>query len=362
MTILSRHIFREFISFVVGALVLILVVFLCVDFLQRADRLIKNHATLSQVARFFLYSTPLMISQTLPMASLIASLLSLGGLSRHNEIIAMRAGGVSLARIVAPMVAGGLLLSAAGFVNSEYIMPACSERAHYIRDVEIEKKQRQVVFQQQKLWLRGPDNSIANIEFVSPNRNEMLGLDIYKLNPDYTVRERIKADRLVWKDGAWRLTRSMTFTPSADGTVNSRASDGEIFSIVENPDDLGAIVKDSEEMNFQEMWNYIRRLKTGGYKTSAVEVDLHSKLSFPVSSLIMVLISIPFSFHKVRSGGAGKGFAIALAIAFFYWTFMSVGESLGRSGALPPVAAAWLANLFVGGTALAVLYRMQRTV
>jgi len=360
MTLLSRHILREFITLVIAVLFGILIVYLCVEFLQKADKLIKHHASLSQVVRFFLYSIPGMISMSLPMATLIAALLSLGNLSRHNELIAMRASGVSLGRIVAPLLAGGLAISAVGFLNNELIMPEYTTRASYIQNVEIEKKEQRVMFQQHKLWLRGPENSIANIELVSPRRTEMLGLGIYKLNPDYTVRERIKADSLLWENGAWRLKHSRTYTPVGD-VVQSRSSDGEVFNIVNSPDDLGMIVKDSEEMNFSEMWDYVKRLKTSGYQAVQYEVDLHGKIAFPLSSLLMVMISIPFSIHKVRSGGAGKGFAFAVLIAFAYWTLMSIGASLGRSGAVPPVLAAWFANILFGFAALIVLFRLQRT-
>jgi lipopolysaccharide export system permease protein len=360
MTILSKHIFKEFITLVAGVLIGIIVVYLCIEFLQKADRLIKYRATIVQVTKYFLYSIPGMISMSLPMATLIAAVISLGNLSRHNEIIAMRASGLSLAKIIAPMLAGGLLISLIGFMNNEIIMPMYSARANYIRNVEIEKKQQRVMFQQHKLWLKGPDNSIANIELVAPNRREMLGLNVYKLTPDYSVRERIKAGSLVWENGAWRLRNSRTFTNSGDGVI-SRQSDGEIFNIVENPDDLGMIVKNSEEMNFTEMWDYVKRLKNSGYKAVTYEVDLHSKLAFPLSSLLMVMIAIPFSIHKVRGGGAATGFAFAVMIAFFYWMLASVGASLGHSGALAPAIAAWFANIFFAVAAVIVLLRMQAT-
>lgn len=361
MTIFSKYIFKEFISLVAGALLGILVVYLCVEFLQTADKLIKYKAPILQVGKYFLYSIPGMISMSLPMATLIAAVLALGNLSRHNEIIAMRASGVSLVRIITPLLVGGMLISAFGFINNEIIMPIYSSRANYIRYVEIEKRQQKVMFQQTKLWLRGPDNSIANIEIVAPNRREMLGLNIYKLTPDYKVRERIKAGGLVWENGAWRLKHSLTFTMFGDA-MRYRPSDNEIFNIVDSPDDLGMIVKKSEEMNFTEMWDYVKRLKSSGYKAAQHEVDLHSKLAFPLSSLLMVMISIPFSIQKVRGGGAAKGFAIALAIAFFYWTLASVGASFGRSGVLPPSFAAWFANILFSVAAIIVLIRMQRTI
>lgn len=360
MTLLSKHIFREFITLVAGVLAGIIVVYLSVEFLQKADRLIKFHASFSQVGRYFLYSIPSMVSLSLPMATLIASLLSLGNLSRHNEIIAMRASGVSLARIIMPMIVGGVLLSALGFLNTEYVIPVYSSRADYVRNVEIEKKQQRVMFQQHKLWLRGPDNSIVNIDLVSPNRTEMIGINIYKLNPDYSVRERIKADSLLWENGNWRLKHSRTFTV-VDDEIRFHVSDDEIFNIVENPNDLGMIVKDSQEMNFRELWDYVKRLKSSGYKAASYEVDLYNKIAFPFSSLLVVMLSIPLSIHKVRSGGAGKGIAIAVVIAFFYWTLMSVGGSLGRSGMFPPMVAAWFANIIFGAAAIVVLVRIQKT-
>ncbi len=361
MTLISKHILREFLTLVAGVLLGIIIVYVCVDFLQKADRLIKYHPSILQVVRYFLYSIPGMVTMSLPMATLIAALLSLGNLSRHNEIVAMRASGVSVVKIITPLVVGGLAVSAFGFLNNEVIMPGYSSRANYIRNVEIEKKQQLVMFQQRKLWLRGPDNSIANIELVSPNRNEMIGLNIYKLNPDFSVRERIMAGSLVWENNAWRLKDSRTYEQVGDA-VRSYSSDGEVFNIIESPNDLGMIVKDSEEMNFSEMWDYVRRLKTSGYNATSYEVDLYSKIAFPVSSLLMVLISIPFSIHKVRSGGSAKGFAIAVLIAFIYWILMSVGSSLGKSGAIPPSFAAWFANIFFGISAFFVLLRMQRTM
>lgn len=360
MTILSKHIFRGFITRAAGVLIGILVVYLCVEFLQKADKLIKYQATLSQIARYFLYSIPGMISLALPMATLIAALLTLGDLSRHNEILAMRASGVSLVKIILPLFVGGLLISGFGFINNELVMPAYSSRANYVRKVEIEKSRQRVMFQQYQLWLRGPDNSIVNIGLVSPDRNEMLGLNIYKLNSDYSVREQIKAGKLVWENGAWRLKDSRTFT-RVDDVVTSSPSDNETFNIVENPDDLGMIVKDSEEMNFSEMWSYVKRLKLSGYTAATHEVALHSKLAYPLASLLMILISIPFGIHTVRSGGASRGIALAVGIAFIYWMLASMGASLGNSGALPPAISAWFANIFFAVTSSLAIFRMQRS-
>ncbi len=342
-------------------LVAILAVYLCVDFLQKADNFIKYSATFYQIAAYSLYSLPAMATSSFPISALIATLLSLGNLSRHNEIIAMRAGGVSIAAIIVPVLVAGVIISSLGFVNNEYIMPAYTFRANYIKNVEIEKKQQRAVFQERKLWLRGPENSIANIDLVTPDRSEMIGVNIYKLNSDFTVRERIIAQSLHWENGAWKLKHSRKFILGQD-TVISQSADDETFNIVDSPDDLGKIAKSSEEMNFRELWDYVKRLKMSGYKATRYEVDLQGKLALPLSSLLMVMIAIPLSLQKVRSGGFSKGIAFAVLIAFIYSGLVSVGTALGRSGTIPPLEAAWLANVLFATASVYTLSRMQRKI
>ena len=359
MKLLSRYIFSEFLRMSLMILAGILVLFLSVTFLKEADDFIKYKATLSQIGRYYLYSMPGMASQALPFATLIGTLLSRGALSRHQEITAMRAGGLSLFHIVMPVFVGGLLLSAVGCLNNEVIMPKYTARAAFIRNVEVQKKQQRAVFQTRKLWLRGPDNSIANIDLITPDRHSMIGVNIYKLNADFSIRERITADRLAWDGDAWRLQGARKFVPEGD-TIRFLPADKEVYNVVERPADMGMIAKSAEEMNFNELWEYVYRLKSSGYKAVRYEVDLHSKLSYPLASLLMVMIATPFSLQHIRSGGAARGIATAVMIAAIYWALMSFGRAMGLSGMLRPVQAAWLPNTAFALLAGFSLVRMQK--
>ncbi|MGE5892654.1 MAG: LptF/LptG family permease, partial [bacterium] len=233
MTLLRQYIFREFLRFFLVSFIGIVSVYLCVEFLQKADDFIKHQAALSDILGYFLLSIPNIATPSLPIAALLATLLSLGNLSRHNEINAMYSGGVSLYSIIAPVFFAGMLLSAGGFINNELIMPSASARANLIRFHKIEKFRHIAIFQMQNLWLRGPDNSIVNIDFTPPDRYEMLGISIYRMNPDFTVRERINARRLVLEDGVWRLREGTKVSLGKTGVVASPV-DGEIFNIVES--------------------------------------------------------------------------------------------------------------------------------
>ncbi len=337
----------------------IVVLYLSVTFLKEADIFIKNRASISQITRYYYYNIPWMAAQALPFAALLGTLLSLGALSRHNEITAMRAGGVSMLRIILPVLLGGMLLSAVGFLNNEMIMPSSSSRASRIRNVEVEKKQELVVFRQRRLWLRGPDNSIANIDLVTPDRRELIGVNIFKLNPDFSVRERIKAGKLVWENDAWRLRDSEKFVISGM-TAQEQSADGDVYNIVDKPEDMGMIAKGSDEMNFTELWDYVRRLRNSGYKAVRYEVDLYGKIANPFACLLMVMIATPLSIQQARSSGATKSIALAVLIATVYWVLMSSGRALGLSGTIPPLEAAWLGNVIVAVAAIIALGRMQK--
>lgn len=360
MTLLRQYIFREFLRFFLVSFIGIVSVYLCVEFLQKADDFIKHQAAVGDMLGYFLLSIPSIATPSFPIAALLATLLSLGNLSRHNEITAMHSGGVSLYGIIAPVFLAGALLSMGGFINNELIMPSASARANIIRYNKIEKKRHFAIFQMQNLWVRGPDNSIVNIDITPPDRYEMIGVSIYRMNPDFTVRERIRARRLILEDGVWRLREGTKVTLEKDRVVVTPV-DGEIFNIVESPEDLKMISKFTEEMSFTELWEYVRRVKASGYPSTRYEVDLHNKLSFPLSSLVMVLIATPLSLLRVRTGGIGRSVAVAVAIAFAFWSVMSVGTTFGRSGVLPPSISSWLANALFMMVAGAILYRMQHT-
>ncbi len=361
MKLINRYIFMEFIRLSFAVLAGIVVLYLSVTFLKEADSFIKNKAGLLQIARYYLYSIPGMASQALPFATLIGTLLSLGGLSRHQEITAMRAGGVSLFGVITPVVIGGLLISAFAFLNNEVIMPQYTAKATQVKNVEVEKKQQRAIFQQRKLWLRGPDNSIANIDVVAPDRREMLGVNIYRLNPDFTVKERIIAHKLVWESDRWLLKDGRKYTPQNDTIAISSAND-EVYNIVDKPADMSMIVKSAEEMNFTELWEYVRRLKSSGYRATRQEVDLYGKLAYPFASLLMVMIATPFSLIQVRSGGTARGIAMAVLISAIYWALTSGGRALGISGTIPPLYAAWFANVVFFVLSLAAIIRLQRSV
>ncbi len=117
--------------------------------------------------------------------------------------------------------------------------------------------------------------------------------------------------------------------------------------------------KDVDSMGYMELKRYIAKLRSEGYDATRYVVDLQGKIAFSFVSIILSVIGISFSLRSERSGGVAQGIGAGLVIGFSYWLVYAFGMSLGRSGTLPPIAAAWLANVLLGTASVWLLLRVK---
>src|ERR1700690_4308989 len=156
-TVTSRYLLREFLSLFVPILLAFVILYLIVDFFDRLDTLLKNHAAPSAALRYFLLKVPLIVTQILPPAVLAAMLMSLGMLSRRNEITALRASGVSLVQTANPLIALAAVLSFGVLVWNETIVPYCTREYQYVNDIEIRKRPQRAILSDRDIWYHGAD-------------------------------------------------------------------------------------------------------------------------------------------------------------------------------------------------------------
>ena len=136
------------------------------------------------------------------------------------------------------------------------------------------------------------------------------------------------------------------------GEVDTRKEAEHFFKINLMPSDLKVVAKSAEEMGFTDLRRYCNAISEKGYDATSYRTVMHAKISLPFAALIMAFLGIPFSFRDGRSGGIGVGIAISIVIGFSYFVINALILSLGQQGALPPVVAAWAANLLFAGAGL----------
>jgi lipopolysaccharide export system permease protein len=359
MNILDRYIIKEYLTVILLILVSIISIYLIIDFFGKIRMFMSNSATVRQIAAHFFFMIPFIISQTTPAVVLLATLMTFGTLSKHNEIVAMKANGISLYRMALPVMAIGVLISVFLFLFSEFVTPQSYYKAEYIRRIEVQKREALGTFKQNQIWYRG-SKGIYNFKMFDINTNTLNGITINYLDEGFNLTKRVDADKAEWKNNQW-IFHNVLITTFHEGTFPAleRAAT-KALELPETPADFNTAQKDADKMSFFELWAYIQKLQSDGYDATRYLVDLHGKVAISLVSILLVVIGICFSLRSERSGGVSQSIGAGIVIGFSYWLIFAFSLSLGRSGTIPPIPAAWLANILFGAAAL-ILFRRVST-
>jgi lipopolysaccharide export system permease protein len=341
--ILFRYLVSEFLRILALCLLAFIVVYLIADFSDRIDDFLKHQAPVGAIVRYFLVRIPMIINEVLPIAVLAAMLLSLGGLSRHNELTAMRACGLSSAQIVAPLLGACLLLSAAVFLWNEHVVPYFAGRAHLINTVEIKKRQMQGLLGDQQVWAHGQE-TFYNIQSFDPRHRSLIGVTIYPIDPEFHLKGLVEIPKADWDGKQWTFRAGVERRFTKQGEIETTALAGGTLDLREKPDDLMAARRDAEEFSYKELHALVENLRKKGLDTTEYLVDLNLKLAVPFICTVLGLISMPIGMRNLRSSSLASNIGVGLLIGCTYWFVLALAVSLGHSGALPPVVAAWTAN------------------
>ncbi|MBW2038274.1 MAG: LPS export ABC transporter permease LptG [Deltaproteobacteria bacterium] len=351
LRIITRYIIREclkILSFVVATFLLI---FFVVELFERVDNIIIHNAPIYLLLEYFFFRAPPFFTQSLPFTILLATLITLGVLSQNNEIIALKAHGISAYRIIFPLLVLAALVTAFIFFCNEIIVPYSVRKAHHIWSVKIKKEEERAFFRLNKIWYRGED-VIYNIRLLEPKKDVLKGVTIYRFDKEFNLRQRIDAHEARWKGDAWTFHQVVSRDFAPGGGVLTKTYEERDIPIPERPEDFKKGMKSPEEMSYRELRDYVDKLKRWGYDPTRYLVDLHAKVSFPFLTLIMVLIGSPLALMsgQGRGGSIAQGVGLSLTIGFIYWMAFAISITMGHIGTLPPFIAAWAPNVFFGLT------------
>jgi lipopolysaccharide export system permease protein len=266
----------------------------------------------------------------------------------------MRAGGVSSAQIVAPLLGTCLLISVGVYFWNEYVVPDFATRAHYINTVEIKKRQMQGLLGDQQIWAHGQD-TFYNIQSFDTRTSALVGVTIYPIDPEFHLKGLIEIPRVEWAGSEWRYARGIERRFAPNGEVETITLRPGTLELKEKPADLMAARRDADEFSYHELRDLIENLRKKGLDTTEYVVDLQLKLAVPFVCTVMGLIAMPIGMRNLRSSSLTSNIGVGLLIGAGYWFVLALAVSLGHSGALPPIVSAWTANGIFAGIGLFLL-------
>jgi lipopolysaccharide export system permease protein len=351
LPVVSRHLLREFAGLFVPIVLAFVTLYLVVDFFDRLDILLKNQATPLSAMRYFAFKIPLIVTQTLPAAAMAAMLLSLGILSRHNEITVLRASGISLFQTALPLLALAIVISIGTLLWNETVVPYCARQYQYVNVVEIRKRPQRGILNEREVWYHGAAG-FYNIAHIDPRRDTLFGLTIYRTDTSFSLRSIVEVATARWTGSAWLLSGAMERTTDRDGEVVTRPVDPADLPIQETLNDFLEVRREPEELSYLALREHVHELTRKGIDSSSYLVDLNLKLAVPFATLVLAGIAIPLAGRVQRHPSLPVIVLAGFGIGFAYWVVLALANSLGQSGVLPPLAAAWAANTIcalVGG-------------
>jgi lipopolysaccharide export system permease protein len=343
MSLISRYIIAAFLKLTglcVGSFVAI---YLVIDFLEKIGKFTRAQGKFHHILLYFLFKVPEIVCQVTPLAVLMATLLTLGMLSRYSEITAMRNCGISLVRITLPILAASLVISILAFVAAEVVVPATSARTMFIQEVLIRKQSPNIFFRQQNIWYR-EENTILQAHTFDPSTMTLKGITIWQITPGMVPVQRIDADTGTLAAAGW-LLKDLVIRDFAEGNVTGTTKSRErAIPLHLGINDLKVLEKEANTMGFFSLMRYCNKLRRGGYDDTRYLAKMHSRISLPFASLVMAFLGIPFALRGGRTSGIAVGIGVSLGIGFAYFAINATILSFGQAGALPPIVSAWAAN------------------
>jgi lipopolysaccharide export system permease protein len=341
--VLDYYLLRNFLFYFVLLLVGFILLFEIFTFFDLLDDIARHRASFLQVANYFRYLGYYLLYQLAPLACLVSILITLGVMTKNNELVAFKAAGISLYRVALPLLLAGGMMTAGLIAFDQSYLPYANQRAEELHSI-IKGLPPSTYFEPQHRWIFGNNSKIYNYQLFDPDRVLFGGLSVFELDPQhFSLRRRVYAGRAYWEpqQHAWILESG--WIRDFQGGKITRYAEFQVMELPEldePPSYFTREIRQSSEMDWFELRNYIARLRHAGFDVARFSVQLHKKLAFPLIAPIVIMLAIPFSI-LVGSRGAVGGLALGVGLAVVYWATAALFEALGGVGQLPPILSAW---------------------
>jgi LPS export ABC transporter permease LptF/LPS export ABC transporter permease LptG len=338
--ILDRYVLRR--MFVIFFLVFssLLLVFYIINILELIDNIIENKVAFAYVLRYDYYATPEIVTIVLPIAVLTAVLLTFSLMSKNNEVTAVQVSGISLLRLALPALFLGLFLSLAVFFVQENVLPEANRQSARMLDI-IHKRKSATEMEFARNWVLGGDNQVYFYDSYQKAGKRFSGFNVLYLDAEFRLLRRVSARSAAWLSDDTLELRDGFARNFQDNLPGALVPFKDLpLRISENRQAFSEKIRFTGAMNSRELKEYIRYLEANRSDPVRYRAQLYNNYAFPFSCLVMVFIAIPFSF-LMGNRGALFGIGIAVGISMVYWGALGIFSSVGATGVMSPLVAAF---------------------
>ena len=357
---IDLYIIRKFLISLLMTSLAFLSIFFVVDIVENLRRVLDSSAPLGTAAIYSILNLPFLFNISMPVAVLLAAVLTFTSLVKYNELAPIKSAGVSLYRLLVPLIILGFLITAFSFYFGETIViDSNRKRFEIARKYSLRGAKRQAL---RKFNLNFQEGPARNISIGVYKFNDLKGerVNIQYFNNESLIK-RIDASQMKWDEmrELWIFSDVIIRKFTKDKEIVLKVAQLDTIKLRLTPDALKKENRKPEEMSYWELGEFIKNLEANGIEARNWKVNHIFKISLAFSNLIVILIGVPIASAK-RRGGAAFGIGVALLIAFFYYGFIKFGQTLAKQGVLDPLEGVWLGNAVFFAISLIMILRTSK--
>ncbi|UCC11138.1 MAG: LptF/LptG family permease [candidate division WOR-3 bacterium] len=360
MKIIHRYILKDFFRYLVLCLSVLVFIYIIINLFDNLGKFLAKNAQFNDIIIYYLYLTPSYLVLLIPVASIMAIFFVFGMMTKHKELIAVKTSGCNVNNLFIVILIAGCIISAFSFAFQETVGVWAQARMYEHKQVKIDKRPRRSETRRRNFFYYGENHWVYFIRMYDSTIKQMTEVILWQISQDNRIIKRLDAEHAVYKDSAWHF--SVVTARDFDKLGNETIHEYDrliITALSEKPDDFLRRTKPLEEMNFSEITNFIRKRSRAGQDVAEEKVELNYRFSYPIITIIVLLITLPLSV-VLKRGGIAIGLGISIVIAFLYWGMIQTCRAYGVAGVMNPIIAAWLPNIIFATVGVFMIFKVPR--
>lgn len=363
MNRLDRYMIRRWLLFFIPAMIVLGAAYLASDAAFTLWEYIRRGLSPAHIAMHYILKTPNILYQMAPIASLIATLLTMTDMKRSGEMTAAFTIGISGVRLSGPVLAIAVVVSLLAFYVTESMAPGANRISRDL--VRKESGAGSSVVGTKRIWLL-EGNRVIHIRSVQDGGARLTQPTVLQFEGKglWNLSLRMDAESVVWEDNAWKAEEVILRRFSDGILTDSKVLKDQRLPIRIRPEEFYRVRRKPEEMSMSELRKYILNLQAAGLPYTTHQVSIYLKVSTAAISLIFAVIALPVAFLMPIRGGVPMGLGLSILLVLIFWSLFSMALTLGYTGIIPPPVAAWVAQalfLLLGLTTLALMKHPRLT-
>ncbi len=358
MNLLSRYILRQFAKNMLLLVLSFIAIYILIDFFEKIDNFLEKGKHMALVAKFFLLSIPFVIEQMGPVCILLAGVVTLGVLNHSNELIALKAGGVSLKQITAPIIGGGIIATLLLMTLSQFVLPKTAAQTNRIWNKEVKGKVPLGIYRNGRYYYQG-DDTFYSFARPDPAKNEFAFFSYASWNKKHELRILVAAELALWRNGAWVLLNGQAQVAEDGGGFRSETFNSRGFRFAQKPADFFVPQYHNYELSLLELYREALRGKQSPEDRVLAWAQFYSRISYILLGLPLLLLGLPLLLTVYQKWGRDLSLAVPVScgMAFVCWGIWAILQSLAKADYLNPLLASLSIHLAVGAAGLFLLMR-----